>query len=145
MKYFAIPILISLIVHGIKLVLDIAKGRFNWHKAGHYGGMPSSHAALVTSLATIIYLNQGLGPAFGVSVVLAIIVMRDAIGFRGYLSEHGRILNKLIKDLPDEEEYKYPVLPETIAHTWAQIVVGGLLGIIIAGAYHLSTLTICCG
>ncbi|MDP2586722.1 MAG: divergent PAP2 family protein [Candidatus Komeilibacteria bacterium] len=131
MKYFLIPLIISVIVHGIKLVLDIAKGRFSWHKAGHYGGMPSSHAALVTSLATIIYLNQGLSATFGLAVVLAIIVMRDAIGFRGYLSEHGRILNKLIKDLPDEEEYKYPVLQETIAHTWAQIAVGGLLGIIL--------------
>ncbi len=137
MKYFVIPILISLIVHGLKLILDLAKGRFSWHKAGHYGGMPSSHAALVTSLATIIYLNQGLSAAFGISVVLAIIVMRDAIGFRGYLSEHSRILNKLIKDLPDEEEYKYPVLQETIAHTWAQIMVGGLLGILLTLIYNL--------
>lgn len=137
MKYFLIPLIISLIVHGIKLILDIAKGRFSWHKAGHYGGMPSSHAALVTSLAAIIYLNQGLSPAFGVAVILAIIVMRDAIGFRGYLSEHGRILNKLIKDLPDEEEYKYPVLQETIAHTWAQITIGGLLGILLTLLYGL--------
>ncbi len=131
MKYFLIPIIISLVVHGIKLLLDLTKGRFNWHKATHYGGMPSSHAALVTSLATIIYLNQGLSAAFGLSVILAIIVMRDAIGFRGYLSEHGRILNKLIKDLPDEEEYKYPVLQETIAHTGVQIAIGGLLGILL--------------
>ncbi|MFA6304974.1 MAG: divergent PAP2 family protein [Patescibacteria group bacterium] len=138
MKYFLIPIAISLIVHGIKLILDFSKGRFSWHKSMHYGGMPSSHAALVTSLATIIYLNQGLSAAFGISFVLAVIVMRDAIGFRGYLSEHGRVLNKLIKDLPDEEEYKYPVLQETIAHTWAQIIVGGVLGIILTGALFLA-------
>lgn len=137
MKYFIVPLVISLIIHGLKLLLDLIKGRFSWHKAGHYGGMPSSHASLVTSLATIIYLNQGLSPAFGLSVVLAIIVMRDAIGFRGYLSEHGRILNKLIKDLPDEEEYKYPVVQETIAHTWAQITVGGLLGVLLALLYAI--------
>lgn len=109
----------------------MAKGNFNWHKSTHYGGMPSSHSALVTSLATAVYLAEGFGLAFAVSVVLAVVVMRDTIGLRGYLSQHGRILNKLIKDLPDEEEYKYPVLEETIAHTWAQVVVGALLGIIL--------------
>jgi hypothetical protein len=131
MQYFIVPIIVSLLVHGIKLLIDMAKGRFNWHKSTHYGGMPSSHSALVTSLATAVYLAEGAGLAFAVAVVLAVVVMRDTIGLRGYLSQHGRILNKLIKDLPDEEEYKYPVLEETIAHTWAQVVVGALLGIIL--------------
>lgn len=134
MEYFIAPLAISLIVHGIKLLLDIIAGRFSWHRTGHYGGMPSSHAALVTSLATVVYLNNGFCPAFGISVILAVIVIRDAFGFRGYISEHGRILNKLVKDLPDEEEYKYPVVEETIAHTWTQLIVGGLLGIILTFA-----------
>jgi len=136
MTYFILPLAVSFCVHGIKLLLDITKGRFNWHKAGHYGGMPSSHAALVTSLATMVYLADGFSATFGVSVILAIIVIRDAFGFRGYLSEHARILNKLIKDLPDDEEYKYPVAEETIAHTWAQLIVGGLLGIVITLLYY---------
>lgn len=131
MKYFIIPIIVSLFVHGVKLLIDLAKGRFSWHRSIHYGGMPSSHAALVTSLATAVYLADGLNIAFAISVVLAVVVIRDTIGLRGYLSSHGRILNKLIKDLPDEEEYKYPVLEETIAHTWLQVIIGGLLGIIL--------------
>lgn len=130
MKYFFLPIIVSMLVHGIKLLIDLFKGRFNWHHATHYGGMPSSHAALVASLATVVYLADGLNIAFAISVVLAVVVMRDTIGLRGYLSSHGRILNKLIKDLPDEEEYKYPILEETIAHTWLQVIIGALLGII---------------
>lgn len=136
MEYFAIPVAVSLMVHGIKLVLDLINGNFSWHKAAHYGGMPSSHAALVTSLATVVYWAQGLSVSFGISVVLAIIVIRDAFGLRGYLSEHGRVLNKLIKDLPDDEEYKYPIMEETIAHTWAQLIIGGLLGIVITLLYY---------
>jgi len=136
MSYFIIPLVVSLFVHCIKLIIDVTKGQFSWHKAGHYGGMPSSHAALVTSLATMVFLADGLSTTFGVSVILAIIVIRDAFGFRGYLSEHARILNKLIKDLPDDEEYKYPIVEETIAHTWAQLIVGGLLGIAITLIYY---------
>ncbi len=131
MNYIIIPIAASLIVHFIKLAIDLSKKRFTWKRAFGYGGMPSSHSALVASLATVVYLTDGFGITFAISCILAIIVMRDAIGLRGYLSNHGRIINKLIKDLPDEEEYKYPVMEETIAHTVSQIVVGAILGILI--------------
>ena len=57
--------------------------------------------------------------------------MRDAIGLRGYLTMHGKVLNRLIKDLPDEKEYKYPVLEETIAHSFLQILIGGILGVVL--------------
>ena len=130
-KIFLYPLIISILIHGIKMIIDLFKKRFSWTKAMGYGGMPSSHAALVASLATAVYLFEGLSVAFGVSVILAVIVIRDALGLRGYLSRHARILNKLIKDLPDEEEYKYPVVEERIAHTWAQLAVGALLGIVL--------------
>ncbi|MBU1131583.1 divergent PAP2 family protein [Patescibacteria group bacterium] len=130
-KIFLYPIIISLVVHGIKLVIDLIKKRFSWSKAFGYGGMPSSHAALVTSLATVVYLTDGLGLAFAITVILTIIVIRDALGLRGYLSKHAKVLNKLIKDLPDEEEYKYPLLEERIAHTWLQLAIGAVLGIIL--------------
>jgi len=130
-KIFLYPIIISIVVHGIKMIIDLAKKRFSWQKAMGYGGMPSSHAALVASLAMAVYLYDGLSISFGISVILAMVVVRDALGLRGYLSSHARIINKLIKDLPDEEEYKYPVLEERIAHTWIQLAVGALLGIIL--------------
>lgn len=130
-KIFLYPIIISLVVHGIKMIIDLAKKRFSWSKAFGYGGMPSSHAALVASLATAVYLVDGMKVAFAISVILAFIVMRDALGLRGYLSGHSRILNKLIKDLPDEEEYKYPVLEERISHTWLQIAAGVILGVVL--------------
>ena len=131
MKYIIIPLISALMVHLIKLVIDLLKKRFSWQRAFGYGGMPSSHSALVGSLATVVYLQEGLSLSFGISVILALIVMRDAIGLRGYLSRHGRIINKLIKDLPNEEEYKYPVMEVTIAHTITQIITGAVLGIVI--------------
>lgn len=131
LKIFLVPIIISLFVHGIKLIIDLNKKRFSWANAFGYGGMPSSHAALVGSLATAVYLVEGASVAFAISVVLAFIVLRDALGLRGYLSQHARIINKLIKDLPDEEEYKYPILEERIAHTRLQLLIGFILGIVL--------------
>ena len=131
MKYLLLPIIVSLIVQAVKVILDLIKKRFSWHRTLGYGGMPSSHSALVCSLATMVYLLDGLNVAFFISAVLAIVVMRDAIGLRGYLTMHGKVLNRLIKDLPDEKEYKYPVLEETIAHSFLQILIGGILGVVL--------------
>ncbi len=130
-KVFFYPLIIAVIVHLIKMFIDVIKKRFTWSHFWGYGGMPSSHAALVASLATSVYLYEGISVGFGISVVFAVVVIRDALGLRSYLSEHSRVINKLIKDLPDEEEYKYPYLEERIAHTSLQLIVGALLGIII--------------
>lgn len=130
-KLFLIPVIICVVVQLIKVCLDLAKGRFSWTYATGYGGMPSSHAALVTSLATMMFITEGINSAaFAISLILAGVVIRDAFGLRGYLSQHSRVLNRLIKELPDEEEYKFPFLEERIAHTIAQLAIGGLLGII---------------
>jgi uncharacterized protein len=130
-KVFLMPIIISLLVHAVKLLIDLYKKRFSWSKAFGYGGMPSSHAALVSALSTAIFLMEGFSVNFSLSLVLATIVLRDAVGLRGYLTEHAKIINKLVVDLPDEEEYKYPVIEERISHTWAQLLVGALLGVIL--------------
>ncbi len=100
-----------------------------------YSGMPSGHSATVSSLATIVGLTQGLhSPLFAISVILALLVMRDAIGIRRYLGEHGRILNKLVKDLDEDKmlDEQYPRLLEKIGHTPYQVLAGMTLGIIVS-------------
>ena len=100
-----------------------------------YSGMPSGHSAMVVSLAMIIALEEGLkSPLFAVSVILAIIIMRDALGVRRYLGEHGKILNILVKDLKDDQvlDERYPHLLERIGHTPAQVLVGALIGLLVS-------------
>ncbi len=55
----------------------------------------------------------------------------DAIGLRGFMSKQGAAINKLIKDLPDQLEYKYDIMNEKIAHTLYQAIVGIIIGIMI--------------
>ncbi len=127
-----IPLIVLAVVQIIKIIIDLSKREFSWDVLLNYGGMPSGHTALVISATTIIgiYTNWN-SPIFLLSGILALLVVRDAIGFRMQLSEHAKILNKLIKELPDEKEYKYPYSPERIGHTFSQVITGGLLGLVL--------------
>ena len=90
---------------------------------------------MIVSLATIIGLEEGLkSPLFSMSIILAIIVIRDALGIRRYLGQHGHILNILVKDLKDDDvlEAKYPYLLEKIGHTPAQVFIGSIIGLFVS-------------
>ncbi|MDQ6644807.1 MAG: divergent PAP2 family protein [Chloroflexota bacterium] len=96
------------------------------------GGMPSSHSALVTSLATATARVSGLSSAaFAIAVVLAAIVMYDAAGVRRAVSIQARILNQMIDEAFQGHPFAEKRLRELIGHTPVQVIVGGLLGILI--------------
>lgn len=131
-----LPIIAGLIAQGIKFFIRANRQKFNFKNILAYSGMPSGHGAMVISLATIIWLEDGWrSPLFALSVILAIIVLRDAVGIRRYLGEHGKVLNTLVKNLGDEyviSEEKYPHLLERIGHTPAQVMAGTLIGFIVS-------------
>ena len=99
------------------------------------GGMPSSHSATVSALATSIAMVEGMGSvAFGISVILAVIVMYDAAGVRQSVGRQSIILNRIIAELRDrrpiaELEHNLRVF---IGHTPFQVIVGSAMGIIVA-------------
>jgi uncharacterized protein len=97
------------------------------------GGMPSSHSALVTGLATATGRVLGVGSAeFAITVVLASIVMYDAAGVRRAVSLQARILNQMIDEMFKGHPIAEKRLRELIGHTPIQVLVGGLLGICVA-------------
>ncbi len=100
-----------------------------------YAGMPSGHSALMVSLMTITALVEGLYSAeFAVSFVIAIVIINDALRLRNYLSQHGEVLNILVKDLKNDNvlDQKYPHLLEKIGHTKKEVLAGSALGIIVS-------------
>ncbi|MFA4942414.1 MAG: divergent PAP2 family protein [Patescibacteria group bacterium] len=100
-----------------------------------YAGMPSGHSALMVSLTTITGLTEGLfSPLFAISFVIAIVIINDALRLRNYLSQHGEVLNILVKDLKNDNvlDQKYPHLLEKIGHTKREVLAGSALGIIIS-------------
>ncbi|MBN1326166.1 divergent PAP2 family protein [Candidatus Falkowbacteria bacterium] len=132
-KLILVPILALVIAQLIKIIIDSVRGQFSWSSINKYGGMPSSHSAAVSALATEIGMLSGwFSPAFAIALLFAFITIRDAVGLRQYLGNHGKVLNMLIKDLPDYKEDKYPYLEERLGHTPLQALAGIVLGILIA-------------
>lgn len=113
----------------------IRKGQFDVRYFVISGGMPSAHSAVVCALATSVALIQGLGSAaFGISAMLALIVMYDAAGVRQSVGKQSVVLNRIIREL----RLRRPMielerdLREFIGHTSFQVIVGGILGFAIA-------------
>lgn len=136
--FLLIPFIVAVIVQIIKGVIDVSKGRFTWKNYTGYGGMPSGHTALVVSLATTVGLVKGFTSAiFATTLILTILIVRDALGFRKYIADHSKAINELVKDLPDELEYKYKIQEERIGHTPAEVLVGAFLAIMFSYILYL--------
>lgn len=122
--------------------------RIDWSLVTSTGGMPSSHSAAVTALATAIALESGLAsPVFALATVFAIITMFDATGVRFQAGEQAAVINQLLKDFnkfvseakgwPDkDEEEKRKELKELLGHKPIEVFFGGLTGIMLTLIVH---------
>ena len=83
-RYLIVPFAVWFGIQLFKVIWDlVVTHKFNFKRILGAGGMPSSHSAVVTSLATMIEKTQGItSPIFALSVVFACIVMYDAAGVR---------------------------------------------------------------
>jgi acid phosphatase family membrane protein YuiD len=109
----------------------LENGWFNFAVMTTSGGMPSSHAALVTAATIRVALSEGIfSSLFGVSAVFAMVVMYDAAGVRHSVGEQARTLNKI------QEELKALIalvdtdmIKEVLGHTGFQVLIGFLIGV----------------
>lgn len=123
--YLITPVLTWMVVGPIKfLISSVRYRRWAFDLVGN-GGFPSNHSAVVSSMATLIALREGMGhPAFGVAVTLAFIVMIDANSLRQHVGRHAVTLNRL-----NEGKQDYVILRERMGHTRFEIAGGILTGI----------------
>lgn len=128
---FIIPVIVGLVTQVIKFIVYSLKHGWNIQYAMTHGHMPSAHTAFITSLVTSVALFDGDGiksGAFAVSIILAIIVIDDAVRLRMYMGDQGRYLNMLIRQLNISEE-QFPRLKERVGHRISEVIVGGIFGI----------------
>lgn len=102
-----------------------------WHDLVVTGGMPSSHSAFVVALTTIIYLEEGVTTTFAISLVLALIVIRDAFGVRRSVGMEGKAIQKLFRMHHLKSKFHY-----SLGHSPKEVVVGSLIGFVVAVAVH---------
>ena len=100
------------------------------------GGMPSSHAAVVASMTAAVAFNEGLGSnLFAVSLFIALVVMRDALGVRRAAGLQARALNLLGRKVSEKTGLEFHPVKEIQGHGPLEVIVGALLGIFISAAF----------
>lgn len=131
-KYIYVPFLLWFGIQLFKLIYDlVTTKKFNFKRIMGAGGMPSSHSAVVTSLATLIGKNEGVGtPIFAVSLIMAFVVMYDACGVRRAAGKQAALLNKLVETPGLTGIQVSEKLVEVLGHTPIQVFVGALIGIV---------------
>lgn len=122
--------------------------KLDWSLLTSTGGMPSSHSAAVTSLATAVGFETGFDkPLFAVAAMFAAIVMYDASGIRYQAGQHAAALNEIRRDLqmffrdikrwPNmNEEEKIEELKTLLGHKRSEVLAGAVAGIIFSCAVY---------
>lgn len=121
------------IAQGLKLITWAFSVReWNFKRLVEPGGMPSSHSAFVTSLATAIGMSVGFDSImFALSFAFAMVVMYDASGVRRAAGKQAKVLNAILEDL-NRRELHPERLRELLGHTPFEVLVGALLGVVVA-------------
>ena len=128
--YLLTPFLAWLLAGTIKFLINSARaGKPAFGLIG-YGGLPSNHTAIASSVAFLIAYREGFdAPAFGVAVAVTFIVVLDAASLRRQVGLHAEALNKLLAEKPG---FYAGTLRERMGHTAIEIVAGLATGAVVA-------------
>jgi len=127
----------------IKAIINwIETKEFSFERLFGNGGMPSSHSATVCSFSTTCLIKYGFDSfEFAISALFSIVVIADAMGVRLETGKQAKLLNAIIednflrfKDIVDPEQR----FKEFVGHTPFQVLVGSILGIIVALLLNLA-------
>ena len=125
-----IPIIVGCVTQCTKVVLHIIKyKKINLKFLLISGHMPSAHTAFVISITTVVAFFDGIySTAFAISFVFSYIVIYVALKIRINIGHNGKIINKLVREIPDIKKENYPILRERVGHKPLEALVGAILG-----------------
>lgn len=131
-KYIYVPIILWVCIQTFKVIYDLyTTKKFNFKRILGAGGMPSSHSAVVTSIATLIGKYQGVDSAiFGLALMFALVVMYDACGVRRAAGKQAKVLNEIVNTPGLTGVEIQGKLQEALGHTPVQVFVGAAIGFI---------------
>ncbi len=134
LSYLLTPLLAWLVAGSLKFLINSWRaGKPAFGLIG-YGGMPSNHSAIVSSMAALVAFKHGIDhPAFGVALTLAFIVVLDASSLRRQVGKHAQAINRLQQQAPAAST---TALRERMGHSLAEILGGVVCGIVLAWAVH---------
>jgi uncharacterized protein len=111
-----IPVLAWTLAIVLKGIFGYLRGYFSVGQALGSGGMPSVHAALVTSLTTALGIKHGVSSEFfALGLVFSTIIIYDAINVRFEAGLHAKALNRISRSNEDLDLTR-GILNESIGH-----------------------------
>lgn len=118
---------------GTKVLITMIKyKKFDLERIMGAGGMPSSHTASITAATYSIGNHWGFDhPAFGLGLVISFIVMYDAAGVRMAAGKQAKVIKMIIREIGEHRFHFDEELKELLGHTYLEVMVGMVLGIII--------------
>ena len=141
--YIWVPFATWVVTQISKFGLAVFRGKTDLSYLYASGGMPSVHSAVVVSLAVTALLREGSGsPLFGVTVVLAAIVMYDSFGVRRSTGEQAAAINTIMDTLAEKVKIQRPKTRrrEILGHKPLEVSVGAAMGLVLGGIFNFSYL-----
>ena len=130
--YAVTPFLAWFVAGCVKFFVNSLKARRLAFSLIGYGGLPSTHSAIVSSMAALVAFKEGLAaPAFGVALTLAFIVILDANSLRRQIGKQAAAINELSRKAGGTSS-----LRERIGHSRLEIAAGIATGIVVATGMH---------
>jgi len=129
MAYLFTPLLAWLVAGISKFLINSIRAKSLAFEQIGYGGLPSNHSAIVSSMAFLIALREGIShPAFGIAITIAFIVMLDASSLRRKVGQQAELINRLM----DKTGEEFKPLRERMGHTPIEIAAGVGVGYVVA-------------
>ena len=128
---------LSQLIKGIIVLIKVRKKRdvleaLLWRT----GGMPSSHAAVVVSMTASVAFHEGVGSdLFAVSLLMALVIMRDAMGVRRAVGLQARAINFLGSKTTEKNDIEFSPVKEIKGHAPLEVIAGALLGLFVSAAF----------
>ena len=137
-KILVITLTVWALAQCIKVFLGVIRERrFNFRWFIGTGGMPSSHAAGATALATTIGMERGFDSViFALAAVFALVTMFDAQGVRRATGQQAEILNRILDDIYWRGKIETNRLAELIGHTPIQVLIGSIIGCLMSIIFY---------
>jgi len=125
--YLLTPFAAWLVAGCCKFVINCVRAKRLAFDLIGYGGLPSNHSAIVSSMVMLIGIKEGIAhPAFGVAITLAFIVLLDANSLRRQIGLHAEAINALASVGEARR------LRERMGHSRSEILAGVMTGVLTA-------------
>jgi acid phosphatase family membrane protein YuiD len=142
--YIFVPLATWLVAQVTKFAIAAFKGRLDFRYLYSSGGMPSVHSAVVCSLATTALLVDGYSShLFGLTLILAAIVMYDSFGVRRSSGEQAAALNAVFAALDRGKiRIEGPALHmrEILGHQPEEVSMGAVFGVVLGMLFNYNHL-----